>query len=160
MLLAKGVDQMRIIQFTKRQLRLALLVFTAALGLTLVACTHHGSVDSASVLASTDAQRAAYLNRFGWQVESAPLETLDLQLPEKLEGEWKDYAALQSKQDLPFAAFAGHTVRRYTYTVTNYPEEVRGAQANLYLCGKQIIGGDIMVLGEGGFTAGLAYPES
>ena len=63
----------------------------------------------------------AYLEGLGWQVEPQPIETLDLQLPEKLEGEWSAYAKLQAGQNLPFADFGGQAVKRYPYTVTNYP---------------------------------------
>lgn len=150
---------MKVFHLSKRCLRLSVLLIALSLSVVLAACTHHSSLDTQVIRASTDAQRAAYLESLGWQIDPAPLETLDLQLPEKFEGDWTDYAALQTEQGLPFSDFAGQTVRRYTYCVTNYPGEVQGVQIDLYLCGEQIIGGDVIVLGEGGFTAGLAYPE-
>ena len=102
----------------------------------------------------------AYLEALGWQVEPQPIETLDLQLPEKLEGEWDAYAKLQKGQGLPFSEFAGQAVKRYTYTVTNYPEIPQGVQANLYLWGDQIIGGDVIFTGQGGFKTDLAFPKA
>ena len=102
----------------------------------------------------------AYLEGLGWQVEPQPIETLDLQLPEKLEGEWSAYAKLQAGQNLPFADFGGQAVKRYTYTVTNYPEIPQGVQANLYLWGDQIIGGDVIFTGQGGFQTDLAFPKT
>ena len=102
----------------------------------------------------------AYLEGLGWQVEPQPIETLDLQLPEKLEGEWDAYAKLQKGQGLPFSEFAGQAVKRYTYTVTNYPEIPQGVQANLYLWGDQIIGGDVIFTGQGGFQTDLAFPKA
>ena len=88
---------------------------------------------------ATEEQRLAYLESLGWAVDADPVETLDLRLPEQLENEWKDYAQLQSHQDLPFAAFAGQSVRRYTYTVTNYPGIEKGVQINLYVYDQQLI---------------------
>ena len=115
--------------------------------------------DAAPIPAGTDADRLAYLTGLGWTVEETPVETLDLLLPEKLKDDWANYAALQKEQDLPFADFAGQTVRRYTYTVTNYPGIPEGVQANLFVCGDQLIGGDIISLAENGFQTSLTFPE-
>ena len=114
--------------------------------------------DSSPIAAGTEEQRLAYLTELGWTVDAQPIETMDLLLPEKLEGEWADYAKLQKEQDLPFDEFAGQSVRRYTYTVTNYPGIEKGVQANLFVCGDQLIGGDIISLAENGFQTGLAFP--
>ena len=51
-------------------------------------------------------------------------------------------------------------MRRYTYTVTNYPGITKGVQANLYLWGDEVIGGDIIATGPNGFQTGLAYPTT
>lgn len=70
----------------------------------------------------------------------------------------EDYLALQQEAGLPLADYDGQTVTRCTYTVTNYPGRTGDVQANLYLCGDVIVGGDIMALGENGFQASLLYP--
>ena len=110
--------------------------------------------------AATEEQRQAYLSDLGWSVNSMPVETLDLQLPQALNEGWMEYAKLQEKQNLPFADYAGQTVRRFTYTVTNYPGIPQGVQVNLYVCDDQLIGGDIISLGENGFQTGLAFPKT
>ncbi len=110
--------------------------------------------------AAEDADRVAWLNDLGWQVEEVPVATLDLVLPEDLTKDYAAYTALQNAQGLPFIQYAGQAVRRYTYTVTNYPGVTQGVQANLYLCEDEIIGGDIISLGAQGFRTGLMYPES
>ena len=115
--------------------------------------------ESTPIPAGTDAQRLEYLTSLGWAVEEQPVETLDLLLPEKLTEDWADYARLQKEQNLPFSDFAGQSVKRYTYAVTNYPGIAQGVQANLFVCGDQLIGGDIISLGENGFQTGLAFPE-
>ena len=99
-----------------------------------------------------------YLQGLGWQVESDPIETLDLQLPQQLTESWGDYAAMQDEQGFPFTDYAGQPIRRYTFRVTNYPGVESGVQANLYLCEDVLIGGDIVATGKGGFQHGLAYP--
>ena len=126
----------------------------------LPGCLEKNTASSDPIIASTPEQQITYLTQLGWQVETNPIETLDLQLPDDLKADYADYCKLQDEQHLPFSQFAGQTVKRYTYTVTNYPGIERGVQANLYLCGDQIIGGDIISTGEDGFQAGLSFPET
>lgn len=152
---------MRVIHITRRRMALMSLALGLVIGsaLLLAGC-FGGDKEAEIVTASTNEERVAYLEALGWQVEPQPIETLDLQLPEKLEGEWDTYAKLQKGQGLPFSEFAGQAVKRYTYTVTNYPEIPQGVQANLYLWGDQIIGGDVIFTGQGGFQTDLAFPKA
>ena len=148
---------MRVIHITRRRMALMSLALGLVIGsaLLLAGC-FGGNKETEVITAATNEERVAYLEALGWQVEPQPIETLDLQLPEKLEGEWDAYAKLQKGQGLPFSEFAGQAVKRYTYTVTNYPEIPQGVQANLYLWGDQIIGGDVIFTGQGGFQTDLA----
>lgn len=152
---------MRVIHFTRRRMALMSLALGLVIGsaLLLAGC-FGGDKETEVITAATNEERVAYLEALGWQVEPQPIETLDLQLPEKLEGEWDAYAKLQKGQGLPFSEFAGQAVKRYTYTVTNYPEIPQGVQANLYLWGDQIIGGDVIFTGQGGFQTDLAFPKA
>lgn len=152
---------MRVIHITRRRMALMSLALGLVIGsaLLLAGC-FGGDKETEVITAATNEERVAYLEALGWQVEPQPIETLDLQLPEKLEGEWDAYAKLQKGQGLPFSDFAGQAVKRYTYTVTNYPEIPQGVQANLYLWGDQIIGGDVIFTGQGGFQMDLAFPKA
>ena len=134
----------------------ALAALTAALIFLLSGCLRKG--DDA-LHAPDHAARAAYLESLGWQVAAQEKETLDLLLPEKLDGSWADYAAMQTNQGLPFAEFAGRQVRRYTYPVVNYPGR-DDVQVNLFLCDDEIIGGDVIAVGQDGFRADLTFPET
>ena len=152
---------MRVIHITRRRMALMSLALGLVIGsaLLLAGC-FGGDKETEVITAATNEERVAYLEALGWQVEPQPIETLDLQLPEKLEGEWDAYAKLQKGQGLPFSEFAGQAVKCYTYTVTNYPEIPQGVQANLYLWGDQIIGGDVIFTGQGGFQTDLAFPKA
>ena len=155
---------MRIIHITRRGMALsaAAVVMAVAGAVVLAGCFAKTPEPAApqGIPGATDEERTAYLAELGWEVEPTPLETLDLQLPEDLSRTWGDYAALQEGQGLPFTQYAGQAVRRYTYTVLNYPGIPKGVQANLYVAGDQIIGGDIIATGQGGFQGGLAFPET
>ena len=113
---------MRVIHITRRRMALMSLALGLVIGsaLLLAGC-FGGNKETEVITAATNEERVAYLEALGWQVEPQPIEPLDLQLPEKLEGEWDAYAKLQKGQGLPFSEFAGQAVKRYTYTVTNYP---------------------------------------
>ena len=152
---------MRVIHITRRRMALMSLALGLVIGsaLLLAGC-FGGDKETEFITAATNEERVAYLEALGWQVEPQPIEKLDLQLPEKLEGEWDAYAKLQKGQGLPFSEFAGQAVKRYTYTVSNYPEIPQGVQANLYLWGDQIIGGDVIFTGQGGFQTDLAFPKA
>ena len=152
---------MRVIHITRRRMALMSLALGLVIGsaLLLAGC-FGGDKETEVITAATNEDRVAYLNGLGWQVQPDPIETLDLQLPDRLEGEWDAYAKLQKGQELPFAEFAGQAVKRYTYTVTNYPDIPQGVQVNLYLWGDQIIGGDVIFTGQGGFQTDLAFPKT
>lgn len=134
----------------------AILVLTVALAIFLPGCHRE---EAAPIVAATEEQRQSFLTELGWSVSSVPIETLDLQLPQQWDGEWKDYVSLQTEQGLPFADYSGQQVRRYTYTVGNYPGVENGVQINLYVCGEQLIGGDVISLGENEFQSGLLFPK-
>lgn len=132
-------------------------ILLTALLLLLWGC---GKKTEAPIHGADSSARVTYLQSLGWQVSPQEVETLHLKLPEKLEGSWGDYAALQDAQGLPFSQFAGRTVQRYTYAVTNYPQRAEDVQINLYLADGQIIGGDLIALGENGFRADLSFPKT
>ena len=136
---------MRVIHVTRRRMALMSLALCLVIGAALMLAGCFGGDKEVEVItAAANEERVAYLESLGWQVEPQPIETLDLQLPEKL----------------PFADFGGQAVKRYTYTITNYPEIPQGVQANLYLWGDQIIGGDVIFTGQGGFQTDLAFPKT
>lgn len=151
--------KMMVLHISKRKIiGMAAIIAAAAVASVLLAGCF-ADKEKTITLADTAAM-AEYLRTLGWQVEDTPIETLDLQLPQELGESWGDYAAMQSEYGLPFTDFAGQQVRRFTFRVTNYPAVEKGVQANLYLCGDTLIGGDIVATGKGGFQHGLAFPAA
>ena len=151
---------MKIYHITRRRLRFtgALLVLFVLAVPILAGCFSGKDTADDAILLPTEASQAEFLQSLGWQVDTAPVETLDMRLPDSWDEEWTAYGKMQEEQRLPFTDFAGATVRRVTYTVTNYPHIPDGVQANLYLAGEQLIGGDIIFTGQGGFQADLRFP--
>ena len=107
-----------------------------------------------------NAERVAYLQEMGWQVEEEPVETLQFLLPEKLEEPYLTYNELQDSQGFDLSTACGKQVSRFTYTVTNYPDRPEGVQLNLYICEEQPVAGDILCAGADGFQDTLVYPTA
>lgn len=148
---------MMILHISKRRFIGVASIFAVVAAAAVVLAGCFADKEEAITLVDTTAM-VEYLQELGWQVESDPIETLDLQLPQQLTESWGDYAAMQDEQGFPFTDYAGQPIRRYTFRVTNYPGVESGVQANLYLCEDVLIGGDVVATGKGGFQHGLAYP--
>ena len=148
---------MMILHISKRRFIGVASIFAVVDAAAVVLAGCFADKEEAITLVDTTAM-VEYLQGLGWQGESDPIETLDLQLPQQLTESWGDYAAMQDEQGFPFTDYAGQPIRRYTFRVTNYPGVESGVQANLYLCEDVLIGGDIVATGKGGFQHGLAYP--
>lgn len=116
----------------------------------------HGS---AAPKLTTNEERIAYLNSYGWEVAPEPLETLQFLLPEKLEEPYLSYNTLQQSQGFDLETCCGKHVSRYTYAVTNYPGRPEGIQANLYICEELPVAGDIVCSGADGFQSGFMFPQ-
>ena len=113
---------------------------------------------SQTVLAPSDQERVAYLEGLGWTADLSPIETLSFALPQPLNESYLEYNELQLQQGFDLSPYAGMQVTRYSYRITNYPDYPGDVQADLYLCGDEIIGGDILYCGDKGFVATLTYP--
>lgn len=108
---------------------------------------------------TTHEEQAAYLQSLGWEVEPEPIETLQFLLPAELEEPYRSYNELQLSQGFDLTKCCGKQVSRCTYTVTNYPGQAEGVQANLYICEDAPVAGDICSPGAKGFQEPLIRPE-
>lgn len=108
---------------------------------------------------SDNEDRVSYLAGWGWEVDPSAVETLDLLLPEALSDSYGSYNELQAENGMDLTAYCSKRVKRYTYTVLNYPDQAEGIQANLYLCDDTVVAGDILSTGAEGFISSLHYPK-
>ena len=70
------------------------------------------------------------------------------------------YAQLQKSQGYDLAPYAGKTVMRYVYQITNYPDATDPVYATLLVHKNQIIGGDITNTGPDGRVQGFTRPDT
>ncbi len=119
-----------------------------------------GGTDTVAVstAAVTDnAGRIAFLGGFGWQVEPEPHEILEIVIPYEFDAVYEQYNQLQLSQGYDLTRWRGRTAKRYTYRITNYPNQQDEVFANLIVCQQQIVAGDVSSLSLQGFMHGLAY---
>ena len=148
-------------RLTKKRAVLWVLAAGAVLVLLILLAGHlHGSGSKSSGQLDTNESRIDYLQSYGWEVNSEPVTTLQLMMPDTLEEPYLSYNELQKKQGLDLSAACGKQVSRYTYTVTNFPGRPDGVQADLYLCEGKPVAGDILCTGENGFQQGLTFPSN
>ena len=107
----------------------------------------------------TNEDRVAYLESFGWTVESEPIAVEELLIPEQFDETYKQYLDLLSSQCFDLTPYAGKRVKRYTYVITNYPTGEKNVQAGLLIYRDTVVGGDVLSSQLGGFIHGLEMPQ-
>lgn len=107
----------------------------------------------------TNEDRVAYLESFGWTVESEPIAVEELLIPEQFDETYTQYLDLLSSQGFDLTQYAGKRVKRYTYVITNYPTGEKNVQAGLLIYRDTVVGGDVLSSQLGGFIHGLEMPQ-
>ena len=140
--------------------KIALLL--GALALVVIALTAllggRAQPTGAAAVSDNDA-RVKFLESFGWQVNAAPVESGQVKIPAHSNEIFDRYARLQESQGYDLAPYAGKTVMRYVYQITNYPNAAEPVYATLLVHKNQIIGGDITNTGPEGRVQGFAMPS-
>ena len=104
--------------------------------------------------------RVKFLENFGWEVSPTPLESGRVKIPAEQSEIFDRYAALQKSQGYDLAPYAGKSVMRYVYQITNFPEATEPVYATLLVHKNQIIGGDITDTSAEGKIRGFGMPGS
>ena len=114
---------------------------------------------TAEIDAGTNDGRIAFLQSFGWEVSETPTETQEVKIPQEFNNVFTRYNQLQQSQNYDLAPYAGKTVKRYVYAVTNYPDGAQDWYATVLVHNGEVIGGDVSSTRQGGKMHGLAMPE-
>ena len=96
-----------------------------------------------------------FLAQFGWELEPTPTESTTVTIPAEFDKVFASYNELQRSQGLDLSKYAGRTVQRYTYRVTNYKEYEGKVLANLLVFRGRVIGGDLCAADADGFLQGF-----
>ena len=114
------------------------------------------STPTSSITVSGNEDRVQFLNSFGWEVTSSPIQTSQVRIPAESSEVFARYNALQKTMGYDLSAYAGKTVMRYVYTVKNYPGATEPVYATILISSNQVIGGDITDTSATGKIQGFA----
>ena len=106
-------------------------------------------------------QILAFVSRFGWEVEVEPDEIREVIIPVEFDDVYNNYNVIQIKQGYDLKKYAGERVKRWTYTVKNYPgyEDQECIKINVLVCDREVIGGDVCSVRLDGFMHGFNQGE-
>ena len=99
--------------------------------------------------------RVALLTACGWSVESEPVGTQEVQIPDTFDEVYEQYNAIQQAQGLDLTPYQGKRAMLYTYALTAYPTGEQGVTANLLVRRNRLIAADITSAQTDGFVHGL-----
>jgi len=146
------------VDFKKIMLALAA---TAALILALIMLLGgNDSTQTAAPALSANDGRVKFLQDFGWDVTTSPMESGRVRIPEDASEVFDRYNTLQKGQGYDLSKYAGKTVMRYVYQINNYPGATEPVYATLLVYKNQIIGGDVTDTAAKGHIRGFKMPES
>ena len=87
--------------------------------------------------------RVQFLQSLGWEVNASPTESSQVRIPKEQNQVFARYNELQKSAGYDLSQYAGKTVMRYVYKVTNFPDATEPVYATLLIYKDQVIGGDI-----------------
>ncbi len=105
-----------------------------------------------------DHENIMFLESYGWKVKHDCHERVNITIPEIFDNVYNNYNELQKLAGLDLSDYKGQDAIRYTYIVTNFPEEICDTVYANVICVKDTpIGGDVMTVPLDGFMFSLNY---
>ena len=131
----------------KVNIKKVLTALVAAVGVILTLILLLGGGDSSQPTAAPSVAanegRVLFLQNLGWQVNNSPAESGQVRIPKEQNQIFTRYNDLQKSAGYDLSQYAGKTVMRYVYKVTNFPGATEPVYATLLIYKDQVIGGDI-----------------
>ena len=138
-------------KLTKRSAVFIIIAAAVVIAVIVLIC----SGGSGSGLTTTEA-RVEYLASLGWEVDPASETAKEIVLPDEMGGVLAEYNELQKQQGFDLEPWLGRECKSWSYTITNYPSGEQGVIAQIFVCGGEVIAGDIHSAKLGGFMHGLS----
>lgn len=145
-----------------KQIKLFLLIaFVIATVISLFILSRESmdvdNADKSSIKASTASERLTFISQFGWEVDEDPVEVCEVIIPTEFDETYTQYNDIQLKQGFDLKTYSGMRVKRWTYSVKNYPghENKNYIRINLLVYEGLVIGGDVCSIELDGFMHGF-----
>lgn len=107
---------------------------------------------------SADSTNCKFLEKYGWEVEPHAIEEAQVKIPKPLGLVYESYNEMQRAAGLDLEPYAGKNAVRYTYIVTNFPDETESeVRANVLCVDGTPVGGDVMTVDIDGFMEPLSF---
>lgn len=119
-----------------------------------------GSAQTAAPSVTGNEGRVQFLQNLGWEVAASPIESGQVRIPNEQSPIFSRYNDLQKSAGYDLNQYAGKTVMRYVYKITNFPDATEPVYATLLVYKDKIIGGDITNTAAGGSMQALVKRET
>ena len=108
----------------------------------------------------TNEDRIAFLSQFGWEVNSQPVEAVEVTIPSSFDKIFVGYNEIQKQQGLDLTKYKNKKIMRYTYEVTNYKDYDGKVYATVLVYRNKVVGGDVCSADVKGFIHGFLLPKN
>jgi len=143
----------------KVNIKKVLAALAAAAGIIIALILLLGGGNSSATTAAPSVAgnegRVQFLQNLEWSVNASPVESGQVRIPKEDNQVFTRYNDLQKSAGYDLSQYAGKTVMRYVYRVTNYPGATEPVYATLLVYKDQVIGGDITDTAAGGMMQAL-----
>lgn len=145
----------------KKKIGIAVAAVVAViLGLIALLGGDSDAQPTAAASVTTNDGRLQFLQSFGWQAATSPVESSQVKIPKDTTEVFERYNALQKSQGYDLSEYAGKTVMRYVYKITNFPGATEPVYATLLVYKDKIIGGDVTDTSAKGVIQGFKMPQA
>lgn len=144
----------------KKKIAVVLVGIVAVIAVLALLFGGGSAEKSTAFTVSGNDDRVKFLQSFGWEVVTSPVQTGQVRIPAESNEVFERYNALQKSMGYDLSEFAGKTVMRYVYTVKNYPGAIEPVYATILICNNQVIGGDVTDTAADGVIRGFTRPNS
>lgn len=102
-----------------------------------------------------------FISSYGWEVVREPEDVREVIIPVEFDDVYTNYNSIQTAQGYNLEKYAGERVKKWTFTVLNYPQyENRDCiKINLLVFEGKVIGGDVCSVELDGFMHGFALEK-
>lgn len=145
-------------KLNKQKLIAAALLFLVAVGSLFFIKDDASEAFSQSGKMSDAAERLAYIQSLGWQVEEG--DFMEVNIPDEFDDVYEKYNELQLSQGFDLRKYKGKRAMHYSYIIKNYPTGEEGVTLCLVVYKDKIIAGDVSSPKLDDFMHGLKMPEN